>query len=364
MNKDFYMLANEIADPMDGTDNAASFFQKQPDDAVTEQYRNHMLAAIRQEKAQKRRRRLPAAAACILLMAAVTGLFHNEVQAAIEKIHVTLSTVFSPESRMSHYTEIIHTSVSSGDYVITLEEAIAAPEKLYVRFTTQREDGQPMTDADNSLSLYSELLIDGQSVCAGSGSSWGFDSERRTVRRESTDYLLSGFDLSGEHSYELRLSDQNQLHEGEWVFQFKADGSEIYADTKTMALGTRYTLPDGSEITLDELSLNELEQKITFHISADAMYYQDFELHAVDEQGRMTKFDCGSFGNGRGYLKNSFVPQKDAPVLTWVAEDAQQLTVTFYIIDMPEIDGLNPDDYMQQIGETAVWDLTKLQGGP
>ncbi len=60
MNKDFYMLANEIADPMDGTDNAASFFQKQPDDAVTEQYRNHMLAAIRQEKAQKRRRRLPA----------------------------------------------------------------------------------------------------------------------------------------------------------------------------------------------------------------------------------------------------------------------------------------------------------------
>ena len=45
MNKDFYMLANEIADPMDGTDNAASFFQEQPDDAVTEQYRNHMLAA-------------------------------------------------------------------------------------------------------------------------------------------------------------------------------------------------------------------------------------------------------------------------------------------------------------------------------
>lgn len=57
--------------------------------------------------------------------------------------------------------QIVHTSVCDGGYVVTLEEAAAAPEKLAISYTVQREDGRPMTyEYENEFYLGVETCFD------------------------------------------------------------------------------------------------------------------------------------------------------------------------------------------------------------
>lgn len=357
MKQDFYILANRI----DSSKEPPASPDEIPDSFTQQKYRQDILAAIHSQNRPSKRKFLTAAAACIVVMGAITGIFHNEVQAAIEQIHYSLSEAFGLGSRLSRYTEIVNTAVHNGGYVITLQEAIAAPEKLYVSYLIQREDGQPMPE-ENFFWITTELRINGEPVFSSGSVSSGFlDSEKKICHCVS-EYELSSRNLSGENTYELKITDQENKQKGEWSFEFKADGSEIYADTKSMALGYEYTLPDGTTVILDELRINELEQQILFHTADHScIQYDSFELYTEDEQGRTARFTARNQENGKGYLTNSYVPDENGPVRTWIADQAKQLTVTAYIIDMPETDGLRTDDYKYQTGDTVTWDLTQLK---
>ncbi len=357
MNKDLYTLANCIHTSDDFAEEASGRF---PD----KKYKRSVLAAVRSEKQPAARKRLATAAACLAVIAAAAGIFRSEVQAAIEQIHYSISSALGLGNSAARYTEVVHTSVSSGGYIVTLQEALAAYGTLYVTYTVEREDGSPVMPENDYFQLDSKLLINGEPVRDSSGTSSGFLDDEKKIWRTLLSCGTEGIDLSSENTYELKLSDPQLAERGTWEFKFKADGSELYADTKTMALNDQYVLPDGVVVTLDELSLNKVEQRITFHLTnSTCIQYDDFQLEFKDDQGRTAVFQTGTCGNGKGILVNSYVPAKDSPIRTWIAEDAKTLYVTAYLTDMPETDGLNPDDYRVQTGETAVWDLTNLKSG-
>lgn len=352
MKRDFYKLANQI----DSSCESSICVYEVLDDQTRQKYRHDVLTAIHREKTRKRGKRIAAAAACIAVMAAGMVVFQKEVQAAIEQIHMSLGAALGLESDYAaRYTEVLHTSVSSGGYAITLDEVIAAPNKLYAIFFIEREDGGQVPDL---FYVYDHLSVNGAPAFAGGIRGYSFADEERRIMRAVAEYSLPDRKLSGENVFELRLESEDE--KAGWEFRFRADSSEVYKDTKIMALGSEYMLSDGTKLTLDEMILTKMGQQITFHLSGSGNYHE-IQLHMVDEQGREALFRMGQFYEDEGCLENSFVSEDDVLARSWIAEDAKKLEVTAYVMDGPEIDGHSEDAYKKQIGETVVWDLTKLE---
>lgn len=349
MNQEYYSLANRI----DSSGEQTMQNHNPKDDATGKNCKQEVLAAIRAEKSRFRKKRLSVAAACLAVIAAATGIFHKEVQAAIEQIRYSLSTVIGKD--ISRYRESFDSSVSDAGYIITLQEAVADRKEIYVSYTIRREDGSPVK---LPCTIAGMLYVNGQKMDSGGGGSCTYLDEAGTILGCEVSYPVYGVDLSGKNRYELKFEDMEQEIKGNWDFEFEADSSQLTAETKQMELGDTFTLPDGNVITLDLLSLNEVSQQITFHTSHDGLEAQ-FELRAVDDKGRESFFQIKSFGMDNGVLENSFISKEDGSQRSWIAGDAKKLSVTAYVWQLPEHDGQIMDE-----GHPAgafEWDLTQLK---
>lgn len=342
------------------------------DERLKEDYRQSVLAAIRKDRRMTKRKRLRAAAACLAVLTAATLLFSNEVRAAIGRISYSLSMALGLDSDLATYKEVIHTSVRDGGYIVTLQEAVAAPEKLAVSYTVEREDGRAFSDGfdlrrifglADSFELEDSLYINGIQAGQFRKREQHFLDTQETVLGGKIAYDLAHTDLSGKNTYDLRL----YSGKGNWNFRFQADGTDLYDDTKQMALGDCYCLPDGIQVTLDTLTVNELEQRITMHISEgrDISGYV-ITLLATDEQGRTAEFYAADVQASECVMyaeENHFL-----------AADAKKVTVRMYAEELaaagPRTEQgqvfqgtgekilLTPFESVQQ---EAVWELTDLQ---
>ncbi len=363
MKKEWYSFANQLSL------SDKNVIKEELDEMTKKQYASTVLAAIQKEQqtmlpAKKRsavraHRGAVAAAACLLLLGGTTAVFPEEVHAAISHISYSISTALGLEGDIAQYTEVINTSRSDKGYVVTLQEAVAAQEALVISYTVQREDGQPI---DDSFGLDGTLYINGKPIYGGiSGSSGFLDDENKCLGVELS-YDVFGTDLSDENTYELKFTAFNSHTAkddigGHWNFKFKADGLELLADTKLMALDNEFVLSDGRIITLDTLSDNPLEQRITYRISnTDAGgNLLLLKLTATDEQGRTAVFTVIQGNKDGGYLLNEKIVETGR-----IPADAKAVTVTLYAQEFPEESGKEPNDYTQ-IGEPVIWDMTNLK---
>ena len=93
-----------------------------------------------------------------------------------------------------------------------------------------------------------------------------------------------------------------------------------------MALGNSYRLPNGSELTLDELCVNALEQRILFYMSKEEdLYSYAVKLHVTDECGQTAVFYPAGSGDGAHWVMNA---EKNKSILS----DAKRVTVTLYAV--------------------------------
>ena len=298
MDKNIYKLANQIqagsqkARNAEGKESSAEdiFGKEKLDDRLKEYYQRSVLDAIHKDRRMTKRKRLRTAAACLAVLIAATMLFHNEVRAAIGRISYSLSMALGLDSDLAEYKEVIHTSVSDGGYMVTLQEAVAAPKKFVVSYTVEREDGRAFTDGFDLSRLFGHtgsFDLEDSLYINGTKREQHLLDTQETVLGGKIAYDLAQMDLSGENTYDLRFHSAK----GNWNFRFQADGTELYADTKRMTLGSTYQLPNGVKVMLDELTVNDLEQRITMHIleGGDISGYV-ITLLATDEQGRTAEF--------------------------------------------------------------------------
>ena len=213
-----------------------------------------------------------AACAAVTLLTG-TVVFRQEVHAAIDRIAWSLENALGLSGDLADYREVIHTSVADKGYVVTLQEAVISEEKLTVNYTVQREDGQPM---EQYLTPMEILYVNGKQPGGGAGGSASFLDETQTVLGVEMSYDIPGVDLSGENEFQIRIGALGSGNEvrGKWDFAFTADGAALMADTRRIAIGKEFTLPDGVTVTLEELTMNELEQRISFTKSGATNYIQ------------------------------------------------------------------------------------------
>lgn len=356
MNREYYKLANAI----DSSGVKLLRPHEQSDRGAGNKCRQDVLTVIRSEKNKRKRKHLMMTAACLAVIAVVTGIFHNEVQAAIERIRYSLSMALGKD--VSDYSEDILASISKEGYIVTLQETIAAREELFISYTVQREDGRPIA-AEDWTTMEAILFINGKRADGGSGGSFMHLDQEQTVLGCEIVFRLLDTDLARNNTYELKFKDLTDRRKESWDFTFEADGSELHAQTVSMPLETAYTLPDGSTLTLDELFINGFGEQITFHTSKEGLS-MEFELRAYDDKGREAKFTITSFGTNKGVLENIYDregPMEDSMRESGIGSDSKTLTAAVYAYELPKEGGQIRTDDAQPIGETVTWDLTKLK---
>lgn len=341
MNREAYRLANEIKTELEADRDCLI---DSLTDTDMQKYHSRILGEIKKEKrAAKRHFSKMAIAACAAIaILATTVVFSEDVHAAIQQIRWSISNALGISSDLADYSEVINTSVSDKGYVITLQEAVVSEEKLVVNYTVQQESGQPL---DEILIVDGELLINGKHVSPGSSGSAGFLDEDQTVLGVVASYNVPNMDLSLENDYQLSIHGLGiEEHvKGNWEFAFTASGADLIANTKRTALDKDFELPDGTKVTLKEYTSNDLEQRITFDWSQGTQYI--LMIKAVDQNGHEVEFGLRSADSKSGYLQNEEILYDGR-----IDDHASSVTMTLYVVALPEEDGRIPDDY-EQIGE-------------
>lgn len=291
--------------------------------------------------------RYAAAAACIALVLGVT-IFSSDVHAAIEHIRWSLGSALGLSGDLADYRDVIDTTVIDQGFMITLQEVIATDEKLVVNYTIQREDEESMGEIP--LMPDFNLYINGQNVTDSVSGGSEFIDDAHTIVGASSSFDLPGIDMAQENTYQLRFSslddyDSDTKIKGTWDFAFTADGSDIITDTTTLSIGQTFTVAEGVTVTLEDLTMNELEQRVNYRMEGSSDYL--LQLTAMDSTGRQAQFDTKIFqgASGIGYMQNQEILYDGR-----INESAETVTMTLYAVKMPEESGRMNDDY-EQIGE-------------
>lgn len=359
MNKKLYQLANNInseyyTDHMADSAKLNELEIKKYSDTVLSRIRDTNTSGnddrntgSRNRRAARRISKYAVAAACAALVLGVT-VFSNDVHAAIEHISWSLGSALGLSGNLENYRDIVNTSVTDSGYMITLQEAVATDEKLVVNYTIQREDGQSMGEIP-MLPRFDNLYINGKNVTDSVSGGSGFIDDEHTVIGVSRTFDVFGIDMAKENTYQLKLDSLDDYNSdtkitGKWNFSFTADGSDLIADTKTISISQKFTVIDGVTVTLEELTLNELEQRIAYHMDGSSDYL--FRITATDSTGKQAQFDTKiQNSNGVGYMQNQEIICDGR-----IDESADSVTLTLYAVEIPKESGRMSDDYFQ-IGE-------------
>lgn len=347
MNREAYKLANEIKTELE---TYGDYLEECPSDVEMKRYKNNVLGEIKKEKQSRKNtfRRASVAACAALMLIAGTVAFGDEVHAAIKEFGWSISNALGISKDLADYKEIVNTSVRDKGYMITLQEAVVSEEKLVINYTLQREDGQPM---DKYLTPDGILYINGKAMTGGVGGSSVFLDEDQKVLGIVAEYEAAGVDLSGENEFRIafeRLGFEDGV-KGKWEFAFTASGADLIADTKRTEIGKTFELPDGVTVTLKELTLNDLEQRISYDLSGPTNYI--LMVKAEDSMRNQVEFGVRSQDRKSGYMQNEEVIDDGR-----LDAETNTVTMTFYAVEVPEEDARISDDYVQ-IGEAFQLDI-------
>lgn len=346
MNREAYRLANEIRTDLSPDPDR---IMAGPGDTGMKGYQEHALKEIRKEQQSRRRFGKMAVAACAAVtLLTGTAAFGGEVHAAIRQITWSIENALGISKDLADYRDVIHTSVADKGYVVTLQEAVVSEEMLTINCTVQREDGQPM---EQYLSPMECLYVNGAPATGGSRGSAEFLDEEHSILGVEMSYDLPGMDLSGENEYRIEIEElgSGEGVKGSWKFAFTADGAALIADTRRISIGKEFTLPDGVTITLEELAMNDLEQRISFRQSGSTRYMP--QVLAEDSEGHRVEFGLRSSDARSGYLSNEEIIDDGR-----IPDTADKVTMTFGAVALPEESGEITADF-EPVGEPFELEL-------
>ena len=180
----------------------------------------------------------------------------------------------------------------------------------------------------------------------GVGGSAEFLDEEQRIVGVVLEFFVEDSDLSGENDFQINFEriGITDTVKGNWNFAFKADGEELIADTIRTAIGKTFVLPNGGEITLDEFTSNELEQRISYSLSDASGYI--FMVEAEDSNGNKVEFGVRMQDKDSGHMQNEEILYDGR-----LDEEAGKVTMTLYAAEMPKESGQMSHDYVQ-VGET------------
>jgi hypothetical protein len=294
---------------------------------------------------------LKVASAVLVISLAGGTLFGSEIIVSAKSIVSQIGAFLGIEKELQDYTTVINTTQTDNGYSITLNEVIVDQGELVVSTTVQSEE-----QINDNCSALGDVYINGKKVSWASGG--GSRPLNNYIVEAVTNFELNELDTQKELEIEIiynkiRVGGHTEV-EGEWKFDFIADGSVLAADTIRIPINSDYQLPNGANIHITEFTRNNLGEKIYFTISdVSGSEFADYDMKLVGEDNlnNEVSFYLSEINGGRGCFVLS-------DIRNGIDSDATSIILIPYAVKMPEKSGRLSNDF-DKAGEEIVIKLNK-----
>lgn len=332
MKTNIYQLLNQVETDF-------SEYNEEPlNELQSKSIKNRILKGIHKTPRGKVYKRI-LAAACICLCASVAaGPLKGEVHAAMKYMSYHIGEFLDINQDLTPYEQIVNKSVENAGIKMTLNSVILDENELIVSTTCVYE--KPIEIENDNISLNANIFVNGRRVT--DGSSGGTRQVDAHTTESVMNYDLNGIETGGVLNFELEFYDNMKESKDTWDFAFGADGSELCIDTVKLPLENRFTLPNNSEVTLNQYTSNALGQKIYFTVSKEGTAY-NMKLEGIDNMGNKVSFTLSRVRgqNGRFNIDELY---------SHLSQDASSLNLKLYAVEMPTESGKMSNDF-QSVGE-------------
>lgn len=328
MKENIYTLLNEMDH---GTEGYGSF---SADPSDVKKWKKKMFG----EKGKKRSAlKYAAAAACVCLAGIAVSPAGYEVYAQVSAAVYNLSKILGIRKDLSPYSMVVGETLEKNGISVTLNDVILDDETILVSYMARSEETLDSIEAEMNLHPDIMAVVDGVMAQGASGSSEKSD-ENSIVGYTAIE--VSGINAEKQMDIKLDFSVKDQKIGS---IAFSATGAELMADTKTAKIDKSFTLPDGSEITIERFTTNNVNQKIYFTTASGRLEY-NLALKGKDDCGNEVEFGVRFFGNGKGRMEVSTINNG------FIDEKAKELHLMLYAVEFPKESGRMSNDF-QPVGE-------------
>ncbi len=326
---------NEIYSLLNDVETDVDLLKKED---LTDIEKRKMKRMIRNKCKKKLNYKRIVSVACVTfaILLFTNAVFGSEINAAAQNITSLISDflgINKVDEELLDYTTVINASQSDEGYTITLNKVIIDKNQMIITSTIKSD--KPIGNflfpsADMYINGNQYYLIGGQEINR---------LDDHTVELVNTCELENAEDLNAELNIEIiynkiqtsatyneitGITDETFV-EGNWRFNFIADGTALAKATYHFPMDETFPLSSEQDVQLTEYTSNDLGQKIFFNVS-DVLgsYNSDYimELRGNDDLGNEVKFYMKRLHgeDGKGWFCNNGV----------ISTDAKRLTLTLY----------------------------------
>ena len=334
MEKNIYTLLNEIETDMDR--------YKREDLSEFEKKRLKVYTGkLRKKKHRVRKTAAAAACAAVVLGAVGITMFSDQVYAQIKAVSYDIASFLGIKKDLDPYKTVVSKSVTKEGLTVTLNEVILDKDELVISVTQTSEDGYPTEKSQAEASLDAFLYINGREA---SGSASG---GARKISEDTIESVINcdvkNLNMDEKYDIELKFYRQGDFDTA-WEFAFSTSGEELAAHTREIPLDDSFELPDGSTISLNTYTSNDMGQKIYFSSDRKRIEY-DIMLKGEDNLGNPVNFYLSRLEGNKGKLKIDDLTGE-------ISEEATSLQLTPYAVAFPKESGKMSSDY-EQVGDAV-----------
>lgn len=319
-------------------------------------------------------KKIVAIAAALLLTVGVlsqTSLgkdVYARAESKISEISYSIGRVFRTKRDITPYSEIINQTVEDNGVEIKLLEFIIDKDEFI--FSTVTDTG---TQADMSNFEY-DIFINGKILNIlpiGGGTITA--SGPLPVNTHTAEFKDTDIDIDGDLDIKIVLRDltsytvgdsiedikENSI-EGKWEFEFRANGSELTANTYSLPLDYSFNLGE-QKYQLEEFRYNPVNQKIygTSHGEYELSHF--VKLMGYDDLGNKVEFGLHRYRHKEKEIifnyDSIYNEGRD------LSDNAELITLAPYAVEFSKEKGINSNNYKhfyEQVGKEFTISLKEL----
>lgn len=243
-------------------------------------------------------------AVCIILVFAIcmTGIFHQQVEAAIRNFTVHIAEMLGVSGNLEPYTQVVGVSQKKDGVMVTLEEVILAENQLYAAFHVEWDEDVNIEDGMMSPGLSADApKINGEEVENISSVIADYDNDRELG---VTHDVLVSFDYEdGSLPHDIReiamearvyLSADIEDEGIPFLYHFSASKEELQKDTYFIPISFEVKAADGVVFQIRELQLSRVFSRINASMNKECgqkMTDTEYILLGKDSEGNALRYE-------------------------------------------------------------------------
>lgn len=274
---------------------------------------------------------------------------YANAESKIAELSYSMGRALGTERNIEPYANVINKVVEDNGVEIKLVDVVIDKDELIL--STILNTNEP---AEMSMLDY-DIFINGKRVktrgATGSGSAID-DSQMLFSELYCID--VDNIELKDDMDIRIVFSDLNYYTgeskkniKGKWDFEFRANGSELMANTNVLQLDYSFDI-DKSKYALEEFRYNPVNQKIYGKVDRKGNVSYDVSLRGHDNLGNKVEFYLSSMSGEDMVFKYQNIHRD-------LSDELTSITLTPYAVEFPEKDGRLNNDFKQVGDEFTIY---------